>query len=548
MTYMNRRILLRGLGGAVVAAPFLGSLFERSVKADATPAPKRTIVMFTHHGCITNNWFPLKLNGDLTAEDLKPTTLAPLAPFAKKLLMPRGIRTMNEWTMNNKGAGLGRGQGVDPHIQVVGAALTCQPVSPNKNDPFSFETFTKFTPMPVGPSLDHVMAQQLSPQGTPLLLNTSGQSRESAQTAISYSAKDKIFPAQNATQAFAPLTNLFQPNTPLNEDTWAVAKGKAIADIVRGDLNRLKGKNMSKADQEKLAAWVELTNEVGRGLVAVAQCGQDTATRLGASNKPATGSGDVLTRKVTDNMDNADLYSAIAALTAACNANPVIVLKYPGFFVYSGLGIDKDSAGLAHRIGDGSMAGPCLPNVVQSLLKIDGFYAQKFANLVKMLDGISEGEGTLLDNTVAVWLNENSDGCAHNLNNMPIIQAGSAGGYFKTGKIVDLDPNSGATAQDMLGRSLSQCVEGTTGMADGVSQSTGTDPRFGNAPINKYFCNIMNAMGMKADATGYPAKDGTNSEVTHYGYSDKTEDFTGGVGAVEGATIHDPGGFTALKA
>jgi len=550
MTYLNRRILLRGLGGAIVTAPFLGSLFERSVKADATPAPKRTIVMFTHHGCITNNWFPLKLDGELTAEDLKPTTLAPLAPFAKKLLIPRGIRTMNEWTANNKGAGHGRGQGVDVHIQVVGSALTCQPVSPNNNDPFSFNQSTKFTSLPVGPSLDHVMAQQLSPQGKPLLLNTSGQSREQAQTAISYSAKDTIFPAQSATSAFAALTNLFQPNMPPNEDAWAVAKGKAMADIVRGDLNRLMAQNMSKADKEKLSAWVELTNEVGRGLLSVAaQCSQDSATRLGASNKPSTtATGDVLTRKVTDSMDNADLYSAVAALTAACNANPVIVLKYPGSLIFSGLGIDKESAALAHRTGSGNMVGPCVPNVVQMLLKIDAYFALKFANLVKMLDDISEGDGTLLDNTTAVWLNENSDGCAHNLNNMPIIQAGSGGGYFKTGKIVHLDPNSGATAEDMLGRSLSQCVEGTTDQVDAVSQGTGTDPRFGNAPVNKYFCNLMNAMGMKADATGYPAKDGSNSEVTHYGYSDKTEDFAGGVGAVEGATIHDPGGFTALRA
>jgi hypothetical protein len=36
--------------------------------------------------------------------------------------------------------------------------------------------------------------------------------------------------------------------------------------------------------------------------------------------------------------------------------------------------------------------------------------------------------------------------------------------------------------------------------------------------------------------------------VTHFGYSDKTEDFCGGVGAVEGAGIHDPGAFGELKA
>ncbi len=85
-------------------------------------------------------------------------------------------------------------------------------------------------------------------------------------------------------------------------------------------------------------------------------------------------------------------------------------------------------------------------------------------------------------------------------------------------------------------------------MVNGVDQGTGTDPRFGNAPLNKYFCNIMNAMGIRADASGYPAVDGPASEVTHHGYSDTTTDFCGGAGAVADATIHQPGGFTELEA
>lgn len=552
--HLNRRILLKGLGGAVVAAPFLPSLWERSAKAQSGAAatnPKRTIVMFTHYGCITNKWFPAKLDGDLTAEDLMATSLAPLAPFAKKLLMPRGIRTMNEWTQNNTGAGHGRGQGNDSHTQIAGSIFTCQPVTPNSDKPFDFGD-PKFKAMPIGPSLDHVMAKQLSPQGTPLFMNTSGQSKEAAQSAISYSAASTIFTAVTATQAYSSLTNLFKMGTgggmmPMNADTWAVAKGKAITDIVRGDLSRLMSKDMSKADKDKLAAWMQLLNDTGK-VIASAQCSQDLATQLGASNKLGTSGDDALTRKVNDTMDNADLYSAIAALTAACNANPVIFLKYPNNFVFKGLGINQDSHNVSHRLDNAGMSGSCLPNAVQWLLKIDAYYAQKFANLVKMLDSIPEGSGTVLDNTATIWFNEMSDGNAHNLNNAPIIQAGSAGGYFKTGKIINLDPMSGATAEQMLGRSLSQCVDGAPQTSNGVTQATGTEAKYGNAPVNKYFCNIMNAMGMKADAKGYPAKDGPGSEVTHYGYSDKTEDFCGGEGAVSGATIHNPGAFAELKA
>jgi len=134
------------------------------------------------------------------------------------------------------------------------------------------------------------------------------------------------------------------------------------------------------------------------------------------------------------------------------------------------------------------------------------------------------------------------------MNNTPLIQAGSGGGYFKTGKIINLDTTSGGTATNFLGRSLSQCVEGTTMTSDGVSQGTGTEAKYGNMPINKYFCNVMTAMGMKAGADGFPAVGGPASEVTHYGYSDKTEDFSGGLDAVKDHQIHSPGGYTQLKA
>ena len=194
------------------------------------------------------------------------------------------------------------------------------------------------------------------------------------------------------------------------------------------------------------------------------------------------------------------------------------------------------------------MQGSCLPNAVEMLLKIDAYYAQKFANLVKMLDSIPEGDGTVLDNTAAVWFNEMSDGNAHNLNNAPIIQAGSAGGYFKTGWIINVDPASPGAADMSNGDSMSACTDGTSSqMINGTTQSTGTDPKVANAPINKYFCNLMNAMGVKAGADGFPAKGGS-AEVTKFGYSDKTEDFIGGEGAVAGATIHSPGEFAELKA
>jgi hypothetical protein len=546
---LSRRVFLRGLGGAIVVAPFLGSIVERAARAQSMPSgtPKRFIVMFTHYGCLTNQWFPAKSHGELTAADLMPTTLAPLAPYASKLLIPRGIRSMNEWT-----ASMSRGQGNDSHTQIVGSYFTCQPVTPNSNEPFSFEQATKFNAKPVGPSLDHVMARQLSPNGTPLLLNTAGQN-DNSQSAISYSAAETTFRGLNATQAYSGLTGLFQQGAPMSPDTYAAVRGKSVIDLVRDDLDALERFDMSQSDQTKLEAWKTLLDETGN-VFASAQCGEDLANMLGATqaNVGMAGGGglgsDRLTRMVTDTLDGADVYSSIAALAAACNANPVIFMKYPGNYVFSGLGINTESHSLSHRLDNAGMQGDCLPNAVSMLLEVDGYYTQKFANLVGMLDSIPEGDGTVLDNTATVWFNEMSDGNAHNLNNAPILQAGSAGGYFKTGAIVNVDPGTPGAADMSNGNSMSACMDGTANqMVNGVNQSTGTPAKVANAPVNKYFCNLMNAMGVKAGPDGVPMKGGS-AEVTKFGYSDKTEEFIGGAGAVPGATIHSPGEFKELRA
>ena len=548
---LSRRIFLRGLGGAIVAAPFLSSVWERSAKAQGMPAasgaPKRCVVMFTHYGCITNKWFPTKTHGQLTADDLMGTSLAPLAPFASKLLMPRGIRSMNEWTAN-----MTRGQGNDSHTQIAGSFFTCQPVTPNSNNPFSFDQATKFNAKPIGPSLDHVMAQQISPKGTPLLLNTAGQT-DAAQAAISYSAAETLFRGLNATQAYSGLTGLFQQGMPMTPDSYAAVRGKSILDLVRDDLDTLARVDMSRADKMKLEAWKSLLSQTGT-VITSGQCSADLGAMLGAAqaNISKAGAGglgsDRLTTKITDTLDGADIYSSIAALSAACNANPVIFMKYPGNYVFKGLGINTESHSLSHRLDNAGMQGACLPNAVKMLLQVDDFYTQKFATLVRMLDSIPEGGGTVLDNTATVWFNEMSDGNAHNLNNAPIIQAGSAGGYFKTGWIINVDPAAPAAANMSNGNSLSACMDGTSNqMINGTTQSTGTPAKTANAPINKYFCNLMNAMGVKAGADGAPMKGGT-AEVTKFGYSDKTEDFIGGQGAVAGATIHSPGEFKELRA
>jgi hypothetical protein len=538
---MNRRIFLRGLGGACVAAPFLGSLRDRGAKAQSQATPQRLIVMFTHAGCITTRFFPKKSHGPLTAADLEPTTLKHLAPYVDKLLMPRGIRGMNEWTST-----MVRGQGNDFHTQVAGSYFTCQPIAPNSDDPYDFRVEVKYDAKPIGPSLDHVMAQQLSPGGVPLFIRV-GTNPDPPMTAISYSARETPYPGVAASEAFTSLTGLFADGAPMSRDSYQALRGQSIIDFVREDLATLERLDMSRADKNKLGAWKELLHETG-GVMSSELCHAAAEDRLGLTQanlqelSQVSPARDRLTAKYTDTLDGADLHSNLAVLAAACNANPVIFLKYGGALRFDGLGLTIDNDNLAHRIGNPGSSGTCVPGVIDMIHTIDDYYARKFAYLVGRLNDIEEGDQKLLDNTATVWFQEVSDGCAHNLNNLPIVQVGGAGGYFKTGWAVNVEDGS----PDLTtGNSEALCAPGTPDIVNATEQLTGTDPSVANAPINKYYCNLMNALGVKAGPDGFPLAGGT-AEVTKYGMYDRTQDFIGG--GTKPPTIHDPGEYSELRA
>ena len=77
---------------------------------------------------------------------------------------------------------------------------------------------------------------------------------------------------------------------------------------------------------------------------------------------------------------------------------------------------------------------------VESLVKIDTYYSEKFAGLLTALKSVDDGGGkSALHNSSVLlgmecWSNSSS---GHYLTNIPFILAGQAGGRFKTGQIIN---------------------------------------------------------------------------------------------------------------
>ena len=97
MSSMRRRQFLRGLGGVAVGLPFLETFAPRKAAAQDATTPKRLVIFFNSNGVNMEKWFPTTPYGALTSASLMGTGLEPLASYAPRILLPRGIHQVPRW-------------------------------------------------------------------------------------------------------------------------------------------------------------------------------------------------------------------------------------------------------------------------------------------------------------------------------------------------------------------------------------------------------------------------------------------------------------------
>jgi hypothetical protein len=358
---------------------------------------------------------------------------------------------------------------------------------------------------------------------------------------LSYSASRTPYPAEtNPTTVYTTLTGLFTGGE-VTEADYRVAQGKSIIDLVDDDLQTFKRLKMSSADQKKIDDWLALLRATEVQVVPAA-CTAETATQLGLtadSVKAAGGRGGFGGAALTT---GGDIMLKLIALSMVCDNNRSIVMQWPGFttFDFAPLNHTIDHHGLSHRVGSAAVSGTCVSGVLDRINEIDQWYAGRFAQLVGLLDMISEGDRTLLDNTACMWLPELADGNAHNNNNLPIVIAGSAGGYLKQGVSINV-----STDELESGNSESSCqTEGEM-----VSASSGTGSQGGNVPLNKLYVTLLNAVGAKTAEGAAIESFGVSDAGGSGGFGGGSIAFTtDGSGKVVDGTIKDPGELAALRA
>ncbi|NJK31045.1 MAG: DUF1552 domain-containing protein, partial [Deltaproteobacteria bacterium] len=130
------------------------------------------------------------------------------------------------------------------------------------------------------------------------------------------------------------------------------------------------------------------------------------------------------------------------AAALACDVTRVVTLVMGG----SGYSVDYEWAGVNEDYHE--CAHGAVPNALALFTQANVWHAEMFAALLGRLDEIPEGNGTVLDNTLVLWTSELGLHLhSHTKQNMGVVIGGSAGGYFSTGRFVNL---AGAHYHDLL--------------------------------------------------------------------------------------------------
>jgi hypothetical protein len=424
---MNRRMVLRGAAGFTLALPFLPSLLDREAKAGPTAGTrKRFVAIGTNHGGIwQQSMYPdegslsqsaqyagrtvrrgaLALDVSGGVASLSPVLSASseslTAALAQKMNVVRGF-DVPFYLAHHRGGHLGNyanndGNGTD------GTNLQQQPRA----------------------TIDQIMAW--SPSFYPdlatikerfLVIGNNGMSANWSSPATKSGEIQNISPENDSLQLF---NKIFVPPAEPGEQR------PLIVDRVLEDYKRLRNSNrrLSAADRQRLDDHLERLDELQRKLEVQVSCGEIMP--------PTSSSVDEWSSSFDIDYEAQkrfwQLHNDVIAAAFACDTCRIATMFVGDTF--------SDWAGDWHQEVAHEAHFP--EGIKQAIIATahQRFFEAVFVDLIAKLDAIPDVEGTVLDSTLVQWTQES--GCVtHDPIEMPVITAGSAGGWFTTGSYVDL--------------------------------------------------------------------------------------------------------------
>jgi hypothetical protein len=403
---IDRRTVLKGLGVAV-ALPALEAMAPALSRASAgvpRTFPRRLAFVYVPNGVHVPDWTPRSLGASFQL----PATLQPLQPFRDQLTVLSGL-TLDKARPNGDGAG--------DHARAMAAFLTgCQPV---KTDGANIR---------VGISADQVAARAVgrATRFPSLEVGCEG-GRQAGNCDSGYSCAyssnlswrseatpnpKEINPRLVFERLFAGPDRREAAGSQARRDRYNLS----VLDFVMEDASRLQAR-LGANDRRRLDEYMTSVREI--------------ETRVARAAAPA-GAAPGLARPAGIPADYGEHIRIMADL---------LVLAFQGdvtrvaTFVFANEGSNRSYRlinvpdghhDLSHHQGRRDKQ--------EKLGRINRFHMTQFSHLLGRLRSVREGEGTLLDSCMIVYGSGNSDGNAHNHDELPILLAGRGGNTIRAGR------------------------------------------------------------------------------------------------------------------
>ncbi|WP_426754656.1 DUF1552 domain-containing protein [Myxococcus sp. Y35] len=479
----DRRMFLRGAGGAVLALPLLPSLLSpREAKAQAAQRPKCFVHFRTPHGAIFGaSMWPADsaltqslfyADHDVRRGDLTATTNASGDAVISRVLTAKS--TMLTPTLVSKMNIL---RGLDFPLYMghnFGAAL-------------GYYDFDKQRPGSPRATIDQVMAY--SPAFYPSVASVRKRSVAIAASGTSSGSWGYNTPGVRSSGVASSSISGTESSLALFDTLLAGNNSpgttrRPVVDKVLESYRRLRNGNgrLSSEDRMRLDQHIDAVAELQRRL-------ETTSTGCQVPPRPTT---DNLTLRNSGsfagdpakNVEYFRLINEVLAVAMNCGACRIATLS-----------IDENNQNLTFTtrapqgedwhnnvVHPATVAGANQDLVVQFN---QVFFSQVFLDLVSRFERFSNGAGgTLLDDSLLAWGQENGN-TPHFSFSVPVVTAGSAGGALKTGSYCDYrnitrkvsgDSSTGSEGNFLWAGLLYNQWLGTALQAMGIPKSEWSEP------------------------------------------------------------------------
>ena len=403
--HLPRRTVLRGLG-ASVALPLLDSMVPALTAMSQTAAApvKRFGMFYATNGMSMPYWAP-KSEGPL---DELPPTLQSAEGFKDKVLLCGGLK--QEASLLVKGGGA--------HARAAGTFLTCVPFKHTNGADVYAET-----------SMDQIAARVLS-QDTQIaslelgiepnsMLGSCGGSTCAYTNTIAWRSPTTPLPTENDPRAVFEMLFGTSGSTDPEVRQARMSRDRSILDRVNESLRDLE-LVIGTTDRAKLDEYLDALRDIER---RIQMAEQQSARELPVVDQPVG--------VPSDYAEHAKLMMDLLALAYQSDLTRIstfMMAREISGRAYPEIGVPDSHHPLSHHQDQAAK--------LARLHQVNEYHFQQFAYLVKKLEELPEGDGSMLDNTLMVYGTGISDSNTHFYDDLPIALVGGSKAGIKGGRYV----------------------------------------------------------------------------------------------------------------